>query len=143
MPHAADAGVSRCRVNVLGALNYAANTLEHTLHQGSVTRDQIIAFIDELAMRYSHTGKLILVVLDNASIHHHINEEKIREWALQHQLFLCHIPAYSPELNLIEILWKQAKYHWRKFATWTKDRLIDEVRQIFQGYGDKFKISYA
>ncbi len=25
---------------------------------------------------------------------------------------LLFLPPYSPELNLIEILWKQAKYHW-------------------------------
>jgi len=143
MPHTANAGVSRCRVNVLGALDYAANSLTHTLHKGSVTRDHIITFIDNLAIKHSDAGKLILVVLDNASIHHHIDEEKIREWACKHQLFLCHLPAYSPELNLIEILWKQAKYHWRKFTTWTKEQLIDEVNQIFQGYGDNFKISYA
>ncbi|WP_422646233.1 transposase, partial [Xenorhabdus nematophila] len=29
--------------------------------------------------------------------------------------FLLYLPAYSPELNLIEIVWKQAKYHWRRF----------------------------
>ncbi|MBK7464932.1 MAG: transposase [Betaproteobacteria bacterium] len=28
--------------------------------------------------------------------------------------FLCYLPPYSPELNMIEILWKQAKYHWRE-----------------------------
>ncbi|WEF29177.1 hypothetical protein PYR66_05475 [Klebsiella aerogenes] len=30
---------------------------------------------------------------------------------------------YGPELNLIEIVWKQAKYHWRRFITWTKDTM--------------------
>ncbi|YAP79127.1 transposase [Xenorhabdus stockiae] len=30
---------------------------------------------------------------------------------------VCSLPAYNPELNLIEIIWKQAKYHWRRFIT--------------------------
>jgi hypothetical protein len=143
LPHTANAGVSRRRVNVLGALNYGANTLTHVLHEGSVTRAHIIDFIDNLAKQHSHIDKPSFVVLDNASVHHHIDAEKIREWASEHHFFLCHIPAYSPELNQIEILWKQAKYHWRKFTTWTKDQLLDEAGKIFQGYGDKFKISYA
>ena len=118
-PHAADASVSRGRVNVLGALNYGANTLVHTLHQGSVKRDKIVAFIDTLAQQNSASGKPIIVVLDNASIHKNIDKEKIHKWLMDHKLLLWHIPTYSPELNLIEILWKQAKYHWRKFTTWT------------------------
>ncbi|WP_411829047.1 transposase [Paraburkholderia kururiensis] len=27
------------------------------------------------------------------------------------------LPAYSPELNRIEIVWWQLKYLWRRFAT--------------------------
>ncbi|WP_196800768.1 transposase, partial [Xenorhabdus nematophila] len=29
-------------------------------------------------------------------------------------MLLLYLPAYSPELNLIEIVWKQAKYDWRR-----------------------------
>lgn len=47
------------------------------------------------------------------------------------------------ELNLIEILWKHAKYHWRKFTTWTTKNLLREVGEIFEGYGSKFEIRYA
>jgi len=47
----------------------------------------------------------------------------------------------TPELNPIENLWKHAKYHRRKFTSWAK--LLHEVSEIFQGYGEKFKISYA
>ncbi|RIQ15699.1 transposase, partial [Salmonella enterica] len=31
------------------------------------------------------------------------------------------MPAYSPELNLIEMVWKTAKYHWRRFINWNKE----------------------
>ena len=142
-PHAADASVPRGRVNVLGALNYGANELVHTLHQGSVKREQIVDFIDNLAKKHSNAWKPIIVVIDNASIHKNIDKEKIHEWLMEHKLLLWHIPPYSPELNLIEILWKQAKYHWRKFTTWTKDMLLEETNKIFCEYGNKFKIDYT
>ena len=58
-------------------------------------------------------------------------------------LILLFLPPYSPELNLIEILWKQAKYHWRSFATWAKQDLLQEVQALFGGFGTKFKLSYA
>jgi transposase len=141
VPHSADASASRRRVNILGALDYGKNQLEHVLHQGSVKRDNVIAFIDQLAMKY--VGKPIIVVLDNASMHHNIDEEKEREWLVKYQLTLWHLPAYSPELNLIEMVWKHAKYHWRKFTTWSKENLFDEVQGIFQQYGSKYKITYA
>lgn len=142
VPHCADASVSRKRVNILGALNYAANTLVHTLHESTVKRPQVVEFIDRLAVQHTD-GKPIIVVLDNASIHHNIDKEKIDEWLFNHRLILVYLTPYSPELNPIEILWKQAKYHWRKFTTWTRENLLHEVSEIFQGYGEKFEISYA
>jgi transposase len=61
----------------------------------------------------------------------------------QHKVFLCYLPPYSPELNMIEILWKQAKYHWREFVTWTKETLPEKVRELLDGYGSKFQISFT
>jgi len=141
-PHCADASSSRKRVNILGALNYADNTLVHVLHETSVKRPQVIEFIDRLAAQHVDEQPII-IVLDNASIHRNIDKEKIETWLLKHRLILLYLTPYSPELNLIEILWKHAKYHWRKFTTWTKENLLREVSEIFQGYGDKFEISYA
>jgi transposase len=130
-PHEADASLPRKRVNVLGALNYGTNILVHKLHEGNVTRDDVVSFVDKLAQQHSQAGIPIIVVLDNASIHCHIDDEKKHEWLMNHKLLLWHIPPYSPELNLIEILWKHAKYHWRKFTSWTKDQRACEVNKIF------------
>ena len=52
---------------------------------------------------------------------------------------LFYLPPYTPELNLIEIVWKQAKYHWRNFVTWTKETIDDEVRSLLGAYGTKFQ----
>ena len=141
-PHCADASVSRKRVNILGALHYAANKLVRALQEISMKRPQVVEFTDRL-VRQHEDGKPIIIVLDNASIHHHIDEKQIVRWVLDHQLILYHLPPYSPEFNSIEILWKQAKYYWRKFTTWEKLDLFREVNEIFRRYGDKFEISFA
>jgi transposase len=142
MPHCADASAPRKRVNILGALNYAANKLVHCLHETTVKRPQVIEFIDQLVLLHTD-GKPIIVVLDNASIHHNIGKKKIDEWLFNHRLVLVYLTPYSPELNPIEILWKHAKYHWRKFTTWTRENLAHEINALFNGYGDNFEISYA
>ncbi|CAE6877362.1 hypothetical protein R69746_08853 [Paraburkholderia aspalathi] len=64
-----------------------------------------------------------MIVLDNASIHHGIAQVTLDRWFIEHKALLFYLPPYSPELNLIEIVWKHFKYHWRRFTTWTKETI--------------------
>jgi len=54
-----------------------------------------------------------------------------------------YLPPYSPELNLIEIVWKHAKYHWRRFVTWTKETIDAEIAKLLASYGSEFEIRFA
>ena len=81
--------------------------------------------------------------MDNASIHRHIDPKVLEEWMVSDRFVLLFLPPYSPELNLIEILWKQANYHWRSFVTGERKDLLYEVQSLFDGFGTKFKLSYA
>ncbi|CDG15953.1 putative transposase [Xenorhabdus doucetiae] len=129
------------RRSVLGALNYTDNTLFYQTTSGSITRDDVIDFLEQLAQQGDN--RLTFLVLDNARIHHGI-EEKIRNsWLREHNLFLFYLPAYSPELNLIEIVWKQAKYHWRRFITWTQETMENELNTLLGGYGNQFAINFS
>jgi transposase len=38
-----------------------------------------------------------VVVLDNASIHHNIDQQTIDRWFLDHRMVLFYLPPYSPE----------------------------------------------
>ncbi|MBK3866090.1 IS630 family transposase, partial [Paraburkholderia aspalathi] len=60
-----------------------------------------------------------------------------------HHMVLFYLPPYSPELNLIEIVWKHAKYHWRRFVTWTKKTIDAEIAKLLGGYGSEFEIRFA
>jgi len=55
-------------------------------------------------------------------------------------LHLYYLPPYSPELNRIEILWKHAKYFWRRFAARNGADLLDEIQSLMRGFGSKFTI---
>lgn len=131
-----------CRRSVLGALDYGANTLMHQIHSVSIKRDTLVQFLDQVAQA-GDPAKPTVVVLDNAKIHHGIGEAVFHRWLVDHRLLLLHLPAYSPELNLIEIVWKHAKYHWRRFVTWTKETIDAEIAQLLGAYGSSFEVRFS
>ena len=100
-----------CRRSVLGALDFGANTLTHHVTNSSIKGDTVIEFLEQIALQGDE--RPTVVVLDNASIHHVIEPEVHERWLRERRMQLFYLPPYSPELNLIEIVWKQAKYHWR------------------------------
>lgn len=55
---------------------------------------------------------------------------KIVEW-MSHRVYLVYLSAYSPELNLIETLWRQMKYAWLSLSVYPSfDRLCNETMPI-------------
>jgi transposase len=82
-------------------------------------------------------------LIDKARIHKgDIMERKRRQWA-RHGLYLHYLPPYSPELNRIEILWKQAKYFGRRFVSLRDIDLVNEVNSIMNRFGSEFMINFA
>ena len=131
-----------CKRSVLGALDFGANLLTYHTSKTTIKRPDVVQFLEQIA-RESTPGLTTVVVLDNASIHHNIDQETIDRWFLEHRMVLFYLPPYSPELNLIEILWKHAKYHWRRFVTWTKETIDAEVKKLLDGFGSDFQIRFS
>jgi transposase len=131
-----------CKRSVLGALDFAANRLWHQTSKVAVKRADVLQFINQIAQE-GDPEKMTVLVLDNAKIHHNIDQETLDRWFIEHRLLLFYLPAYSPELNLIEIVWKHAKYHWRRFVTWTKETIDAEIATLLADYGSKFQINFS
>ena len=141
-PHMADASLGRKRVNVMGALDFVKGKLHFDAREHSIKREHVIPFIDQLAQS-SDPGKFTVMIMDNASIHKNIDPAITQRWHDDHKFVLLFLPPYSPELNLIEILWKHAKYHWRDFISWTPATLLREVQTLLAGFGTTFHIGFA
>jgi transposase len=109
--------------------------------QGAATTQLVIACFEEFIQTIE---KKTVVVLDNAPTHRSKRfEEKRKEWRKK-GLFIQFIPPYCPELNLIEILWKQIKYHWldpKDFLT--KNTLQEALENILASFGGKYQITFA
>lgn len=98
------AASGRNRINVLGAVNAITKeviTLSNTTY---ITAETIVAFMKQLREQY---GELpIKIVLDNARYQHCL---LVEEYAKQVNIILLFLPSYSPNLNIIERLWKFTK----------------------------------
>lgn len=140
LPHAIEPN-HHCRRSVVAALNFAENSFVYATSARTVKGPDIVGFLDELISQGD--GRPTVIVLDNASIHHSIDQDTLDRWFMEHMALLFYLPPYSPELNLIEIVWKHFKYHWRRFITWTKETIDAELAQLLSGYGTKFQVNFS
>ena len=85
-----------------------------------------------------------VLVLDNASIHRaRLVQERRAAWA-QKGLTLCFLPAYSPELNKIELLWHRCKHYWLTPADYACDRTLQErVAHVLARVGSEYTITFG
>ena len=132
------------RINVLGVLSIADAKLEVEMVTGKMTSQNVLGKLDGIAGESSTADIPYVVVLDNASIHTAKVIEGMRpEWG-EKGLLLYFLPTYSPELNLIEILWRKVKYEWLPFdAHESYDKLSGCLNEIFYEYGNKYNIIYT
>ena len=94
----------RQRYNVLGALDFVTKKVETITNSTYITSIQVIALIDKLVAEYA--GFPIKLVLDNARYQ---RCKMVIEYAATVGVELIFLPTYSPNLNLIERLWKFVK----------------------------------
>ena len=92
----------RQRLNLHGAINVETNELT-VIESDTVNKDSTLALLETLEQKY-FLSKTIFVILDNARYHY---SKEVREYvAKSKRLELVYLPPYSPELNLIERVWK-------------------------------------
>ena len=94
----------RMRYNVLGALNFVTKKVTTITNDTYITSKEICDLLTKTAFEYA--GKPIYFVLDNARYQKCII---VQELASRLNINLIYIPPYSPNLNLIERLWKFVK----------------------------------
>lgn len=120
----------RQRYSVLGALGSHSKELISVRTPGNIDSSSLCELFYEIRKKHP-TGKITLV-MDNARYQrNHFVEQAAWEYGLD----LLFLPAYSPNLNLIERLWKLVKkrcltnrYH-EDFAAFTKaiDSCLDSI----------------
>lgn len=91
----------RERLNLHGAIN--AETYQVTIIESeTVNADSTINLLNVIEQAYP-LSKEIYIILDNAKYHY---SRVVKEYILTSRIKLVFLPSYSPNLNLIERLWK-------------------------------------
>jgi transposase len=97
-------GNGRKRLNILGA--YSPDDHDYVdlrLTKENITGEQFVKLLEKLLAKHPDAEKFILY-LDNARYY---SKPCVKQWLAAHRQFrLVFLPAYSPNLNLIERLWK-------------------------------------
>jgi transposase len=127
-------GNGRKRLNILGA--YSPDDQDYVdlrLTKENITGEQFLKLLEAIRAKHPDTEKFILY-LDNARYY---SKPVVQEWLATHREFhLVFLPAYSPNLNLIERLWKflrkKALNRWHK----TFDEMQAAVAAVLDHLGD-------
>src|SRR5215217_5897199 len=86
----------------------------------------------------------MVVVIDNASVHtSEAFEDCLPRWKKE-GLIIKYLSTYSPELNLIEILWRNIKYTWLPFSAYQcLNALRDALENILKDFGSKYRVDFS
>jgi transposase len=128
------------QLNVLGFLGidhrFWCNTIE-----GCVDSCCVVGCIDEFCKTLVHPT---VVVMDNASVHKNsLFEAKSDQWA-DKGLFFYFLPPYSPELNLIERLWRMIKYHWLPTSAYESFKtLVASLHDVLRRVGSQLVMNHS
>ncbi len=123
----------RQRLNLHGAINI--ETMEMTLIESdTINRDSTVQLLEILDQTYFNS-KAIIVILDNAKYHY---SEAVRDLVEKSsRLRRVYLPTYSPELNLIERVWRYFKKNvlYNKYYENLAEFRNATIR-FFQNFGD-------
>ena len=96
------ANTGRRRVTIVGAVNLVDHDIVPFVTESNADRELIKVFLLEVKKRYAHAEK-ITVILDNAAYQ---KSYEVREHAHRLGITLFYLPPYTPNLSLIERVWK-------------------------------------
>jgi transposase len=131
-------GGGRKRLNILGA--YCPDDQEYLdlrLTRDNINGEQFVNLLRLLRERHPETERFILY-LDNAAYY---DKPVVQEWLRRHPEFhLEPVPPYSPNVNLIERLWKFLKQ--KALSRWHKtfeamQQAVSEVLDHLDEYRDE------
>jgi transposase len=129
------------RLNVLAFMNKDNQFCPIIFEGGGISADVVIACFDHFAGTVS---KKTFVIIDNSPVHKSKKFlKRLPEWHKK-GLNVKFLPTYSPELNLIEILWKKIKYEWLPFSAYISFRKLTEcIDDILSNLGSQYTINFV
>jgi len=96
----------RKRYSVLGAINMISKKMTYYTTDATINAKSVCILLKMIYLEYYELGKPITIILDNARYQHC---KLVIRYAKVLNIELLFLPAYSPNLNIIERFWKYTK----------------------------------
>lgn len=122
----------RRRINIIGAINAATFKPTTIITEENCDKETVSVFLDEIKKDYSDSDRIYLF-LDNAK---YSRNYYIYEYAKKLNIELMFLPPYSPNLNLIERLWKFLKKKIRKNKYY---KFFEEFKKTIYEFFENFE----
>lgn len=130
------ANTGRKRLNIIGAINPVSLQPTIILTEENCSAEVIEAFLEEVKIQYSQ-AKTICVILDNARYQ---RSNLVQTTAKFLNIDLIYLPPYSPNLNLIERLWRYFKKEVMKNKYYADYATFENaVETFFSQFQDRMK----
>ena len=151
-PPLAETDTGRKRLNIIGGYDPATYSLVHLTGEENCDAGRVIGYPELIYKKYSDYSEIHLIA-DNAEYFH---AAKVSKWLDDHKkINIVFLTPYSPNLNLIERLWRSAKEklvknrYYKEYKTFRAeafqflnhvDEYADELKTLMT---EKFQIIYA
>lgn len=131
------------RQNVLGFLRWDGADFYGAAFEGSIDNHLVGGCFRAFA-KAKKSAKPKLVILDNAPAHRGEDFEAELEELEKSGIFVRFLPSYSPELNLIEPLWRKIKYDWLPMDIYgSYQTMCNGLFEVLKGIGSKYRITFG
>lgn len=131
------------RQNVLGFLRWDGADFYGATFEGSID-SHLVAGCFRAFAKAKKSVKPKLVILDNAPAHRGEDFQEELEELAKSGIFVRFLPTYSPELNLIELLWRKIKYDWLPLDIYgSYQTMCDGLFEVLKGIGSKYRITFG
>lgn len=125
----------RDRVNINGLLN-AHDVTDVIAHDCLSVNAQSTKELYQAALEKHPKASCVYIISDNARYYHN---KELKEWTLETRIKQIFLPPYSPNLNLIERLWKFLRKKVINTGFYrTKEEFRNAIRNFFENIG-KFR----
>ena len=124
----------RNRINVLGTVDAVTKEVITCINTTYITAETIVDFLHQLKIHYKE--KPIAIVMDNARYQHC---QLVLDKAEELNIEILFLPPYSPNLNIIERLWKftKKKVLYGKFYQ-SPELFHNAIRAFFEQINQKY-----
>lgn len=129
-------------ISVLGFLR-RDNLFSPYVIEGNVNSEIIVSVFNSFIENLPKNRKSAIVI-DNAPTHTSNLFKSMKPLWKKQNVHILNLSPYSPELNIIEILWRNIKYDWMPFEAYESfDALNNSLMHILTNVGKLFTIKFA